>query len=233
MAFHRGIRRRKRFVSHLCLLSLVLLIIHTSQGIAQTQTIKLPIKKPGTPPTTAPSESKRDIIAPSTIPADYESEIRRLTNLIKRNEQNADAFFSRGWFYHMAGKLQLALEDYTKALEIDTQHASAYYNRGLVSVMLKRYEPAVEDFSEVIKLQPKAIDAYCNRGNAYFRSGQTQLALQDFNAALRLKPDDPDLLYNRGMVYAAMGEKSKALADTRKAARAGHAKAKEYLKGSP
>jgi hypothetical protein len=35
------------------------------------------------------------------------------------------------------------------------------------------------------------------------------------------------------MVYAAMGEKSKALADIRKAARAGHAKAEEYLKGSP
>jgi tetratricopeptide (TPR) repeat protein len=233
MAFHRGMRQKKGFVFHLCLLSLVLLIIHASQGIGQTQTIKMPIKKPGIPPTTAPSESPRDIIPPSKIPADYESEITRLTKLIERNERNADAFFSRGWLYHMAGKLQLALEDYTKALDINTQHASAYYNRGLVSVMLKRYEPAVKDFSEVIKLQPKAIDAYCNRGNAYFRSGRTQLALQDFNAALRLKPDDPDLFYNRGMVYEAMGKKSKALADIKKAARAGHAKAKEYLKGSP
>ena len=223
MVFNRDRRRRKGLVSHLCLLSFILLIFQASQGSAQTQTVKMPIKKPETPP---------DIMSPPEIPADYESEVRRLTNLIKRNERNADAFFRRGWFYHMAGKYQLASEDYTKALEINTQHASAYYNRGLVSVMLKRYDSAVEDFSKVIKLQPRAIDAYCNRGYAYFRSGQTQLALQDFNDALRLKPDDPDLFYNRGMVYAAMGEQSKALADIRKAAQAGHAKAKEYLNNS-
>jgi regulator of sirC expression with transglutaminase-like and TPR domain len=62
--------------------------------------------------------------------------------------------------------------------------------------------------------------------------GQTRSALKDFNAALKIRPDDPDLFYNRGMVYEAMGEKSNALADIQKAARAGHAKAREYLEAS-
>jgi tetratricopeptide (TPR) repeat protein len=221
MALNKDTRRRKALVSCLCLSSLILLTFHAPQGSAQTHTIKMPIKKP---------EAKAP--APA-IPVDYESQMREVNHLIQLNDRNADALFRRGWLYHMAGKLQLALQDYTKALQINTRHAGAYYNRGLVSVMLKQYEPALKDFSEVIKLQPRAVDAYCNRGNAYLRSGETDLALRDFNAALKIKPDDPDLLYNRGMAYAAMGEQPKASADMKKAARAGHAKAKEYLEESP
>ena len=240
----KGTGRGKALFSFLCVSILIVLTFHAFQGSAQTQTIKMPIKKPEqekpdkpgikapAPPGTAPSASPRDIIPPPAASLNYESEMRRVNRLIQANDRDAAAFFTRGWLHHMAGKFQLAERDYTRAIQINKQYASAYYNRGLVSVTLKRYEQAVKDFSEVIRLQPDAIDAYCNRGNAYLRSGQMNSALQDLNEALKIKPDDPDLFYNRGMVYAAMGEESKASADIRKAARAGHAKAREYLKGA-
>ncbi|MGD2125404.1 MAG: tetratricopeptide repeat protein [Desulfobacteraceae bacterium] len=229
----------------LLLISFIASVFPSLQAWGQAKTIKIPIKKPapapaekadkkaGARPTTGSPAPLAQIIPAPKKAVDFEFEMRRLNSLVKRNNKNADAFFNRGWLYAYKGALQMAFKDYTKAIEINKEHRDAYYNRGLVSVRMKRYAQAAKDFSEAIRLEPKAVDAYCNRGNAHFQLGKMNLALRDYNAALRISPNDADLYYNRGLVHSARGDKPKAMVDFRKAAQAGHAKAKEYLRLSP
>ena len=161
----------------------------------------------------------------------YDPEIKKLDDFIKQNNQNADAFYNRALLHEAKGNLQMAEDDYEKAVGINKKHVDAYYNRGLLFIKMKKYERAVKDFDVVIGLNPRAFDAYCNRGNVNYQLGKKDLAIEDYNAALKITPDDADLFYNRAVVYQAKGVSSKANRDFKKAAALGHQKAKEYLLG--
>ena len=71
------------------------------------------------------------------------------------------------------GKIEEAIEDYSKAIEINPQYSVAYNNRGLYSLiyhlgkafnLLGRNHLAHEDYSKAIEINPQCDDAYNNRG---------------------------------------------------------------------
>jgi tetratricopeptide (TPR) repeat protein len=62
------------------------------------------------------------------------------------------------------GKYDLAIQDYTKALEVDPANSFAYYNRGITKDRMGDFEGAVADFSSAITLDPGNADFYHNRG---------------------------------------------------------------------
>ena len=184
-------------------------------------------KNPSTKPDTPKDElgSNRKTLAKE----DLSLELKRINNLIALDNQNADAFYNRGWIYEHKGEFKKAVDDYTRALTIDKNHIDAYYNRGLIYLAQGKYSLAIADFTEVIKQKGEDADAYNNRGNAYMQINEFESALNDYNTAINLSPDDPDLYYNRGVVYRHRGEYRKSRQDFQKAADLGHKKAKELL----
>lgn len=62
------------------------------------------------------------------------------------------------------GKYDLAIQDYTKALDVDPANSFAYYNRGITKDRMGDFEGAVADFSSAISLDPANADFYHNRG---------------------------------------------------------------------
>jgi tetratricopeptide (TPR) repeat protein len=217
--------------SFTALVLMVSVVLYTSISWGQGGTYKAPIPKPSIKPAPLPVEK-----APSSSRVNkaagpgYESEMKKLNSLLAADDKNADAFYNRGWLYEAKGDLRMAEKDYTRSIELDEKDKDAYFNRGMLFIKEKKFEEAVNDFSNVIKLDPASSDAYCNRGNAYLQLNRTDQAIQDYNAALKIKSDDADILCNRGIAYLAKGNKPLALKDFRKAAAAGHAKAREYLK---
>ena len=164
---------------------------------------------------------------------DFALEMRKVNNLIKLSEKNADAFFNRGWLHEFKGDMQAAENDYSKAIALDKRHVDALYNRGLIFAKQKKYDLAIQDFSQILKIERRAVDALCNRGSAYFKSGKPDLAIQDFNAALKTNPNDADIYYNRAVVHLSKGDKEKATADFQKAAKMGQNEARKYLGMKP
>ncbi len=173
------------------------------------------------------SQNKQTVIKPlatasvikkrETRPLDYDREIEKLTDLIKKDRRNADAFYDRANLQALKGDQKSALQDYTQSIRIKRDHADAFYNRGLIYVEMGNYDQAVKDFSAVIRLAPKSVDAYCNRGSAYYQLGEYNLAVKDYAAALEINPDDADVYQNRSLVYLSLGEKDKSMADSEKA----------------
>ena len=74
------------------------------------------------------------------------------------NAQTDDLnYFSSGLAKADLGDKKEAIEDYTKAIEIDPKNASAYHNRGLAKVDLGDEKGALEDYVKAIELNPRYI----------------------------------------------------------------------------
>ncbi|HEX7414509.1 MAG TPA: tetratricopeptide repeat protein, partial [Bacteroidia bacterium] len=57
-----------------------------------------------------------------------------------------------------------AIEDYTKAIELNPKYANAYMVRGMCKDELKDYNGSIQDYNKAIELNPKYTDAYMARG---------------------------------------------------------------------
>ncbi len=66
-----------------------------------------------------------------------------------------DYYFKQADTLFQQGEYEKAIEDYTKAIELNSNFAEAYNNRGLAKGYLNKYDEAIEDFNEAIKLNPK------------------------------------------------------------------------------
>jgi tetratricopeptide (TPR) repeat protein len=64
------------------------------------------------------------------------------------------AYEGRGTALMQSGKMDKAIADFTRAIELDPEIVWAYYNRGLARVYIGNESDAQKDFSECLKLRP-------------------------------------------------------------------------------
>jgi tetratricopeptide (TPR) repeat protein len=90
-------------------------------------------------------------------------------------------------------KPEKALEDFSRAIEIDPTRANGYAGRANTLNTLGRYEEALKDYDKAIEIDPKLANAYVNRGSAHSHLEQYEKAIQDYEMGLELDPeiDDP------------------------------------------
>jgi tetratricopeptide (TPR) repeat protein len=83
-------------------------------------------------------------------------------------------------------KYDLALSDYSKAIELNRSYAIAYYNRGLLYFNQQKYELALADWNKAIRINPNYANAYNNRGVLYALTREFPKALADAEKASEL-----------------------------------------------
>ena len=116
------------------------------------------------------------------------------------------------------GKVDGALDHYSKAISIKPNDAVPYQNNATIYSKTGKYNLAIENCSIAIRLKPDNADAHNSRGNVYAKIGNYEQALQDFNEAIRLKPDYVDSYLNRASLYYKQGQYQEAVDDLNKAA---------------
>ena len=129
---------------------------------------------------------------------------------------NAEEYLRRGAEALQRGQYSEAIEDFTKAIELEPD-ADAYYIRGLAYGRQREYDRAIEDFTKATELNPKFADAYYARGNAYGRQGEYDRAIQESTKAIELNPEFANAYYIRGLAYSRQGEHDRAVEDYTKA----------------
>ena len=115
------------------------------------------------------------------------------------------------------GDLDVAIGEYTKAIERDPDRPVAYNNRGNIYVDLKQPERAIQDYDKAIKLDPNYAAAYYNRGLSYYNLKQCEQAIQDYDKAIGLNPNDADTYIARGNSYSNLKQYVRAIQDCDKA----------------
>jgi tetratricopeptide (TPR) repeat protein/tRNA A-37 threonylcarbamoyl transferase component Bud32 len=129
------------------------------------------------------------------------------------------SYNNRGTVHHRLGNNDLAVADFSAALERNERYAEAHANRGLANQALGRTEPALLDFSRAIELNPDYAPAYTERIEIYRKRNQPDAAIRDYEQLLRLNPKNlqaraarADLLIARGR-YAEAREDLTAILD--------------------
>ena len=135
------------------------------------------------------------------------------------SERKNDAAFynNRGIDYRKEGKLDLAIKDFDKAIELNPDFAEAYNNRGVAYGINGQVDNAIADFNKAVGLNPTYADAYCNRGNTYLLTGEIDKAIKDYSRSIKHAPKDAVSYSNRGVAYLRKGEVEKTIEDTSKA----------------
>ena len=124
---------------------------------------------------------------------------------------------NRGIDYGEKGEHDLAIKDFTKAIELKPDYAIAYNNRGAVYRDKGEHDQAIEDCSKAIQLKPDYAEPYSNRGAAYRNKGNYDRAIKDYDTAIKLKPSFVEAYYNRGLAYHEKSELDLAIKDYNKA----------------
>ena len=73
---------------------------------------------------------------------------------------SADTYITGGIAYAKNGEYDLAIADFSKAIELEPETLSAYEHRGVVYYNKGRFHRAIDDFSAVISLTPGDSFAY-------------------------------------------------------------------------
>lgn len=145
------------------------------------------------------------------------------TTIIESGRESQEILYSvyvtRGYAYSGKRQYDLAIADFTRAIQLNSDLASTYVDRGMSYTLNGQYDLAIADYNRAIQLKPDNAFAYSNRGLAYTLKGQDDLAIADFNRAIQLKPDDAFAYGSRSIAYAHLGKCDLAATDAAQALR--------------
>jgi tetratricopeptide (TPR) repeat protein len=115
------------------------------------------------------------------------------------------AYGERELIYSDTGRLDLALDDCNKAIELEPGDDYAYILRAQIYFRNGEQDKAIKDCSTAIKLSPNSAP-YTIRATIYFYQKDYYAALQDLQKALLYDPNQAEAYYVRGLIYSKAGE---------------------------
>lgn len=125
------------------------------------------------------------------------------------------AYGLRANCFSIMGREDLAVQDYTKAIEISTeQDIVLYYNRGIAFNKLGKHLEAIEDYSKALLCPPKErplCKVYFNRANAYYQLTRYDEAKDDYETSIKLCSSDVGAYLNLANCYASKGDRDNAM----------------------
>jgi tetratricopeptide (TPR) repeat protein len=124
---------------------------------------------------------------------------------------------NQGVAYGGLKQYEKAIEDFSKAIDLNPKYADAYNNRGNAYREIKQHEKAIEDYNKAIEHNPNLAVAYNNRGLAYRKIKQYERAIEDHDKAIELNPKYAVAYNNRGNAYREIKQHEKAIEDYSKA----------------
>ena len=151
--------------------------------------------------------------------------------ILEVNPKNAVVYVKMGyWQENAMGRVDLALESYEKAIEIDSNYANAYLNRGHLFQTQDDYSKAMNDYLKAIELEPEYIYAYANKGNLNLILGNYEDAKKDFEICVQLHPNAGELRRYLGLAKQKLNDNIGACDDFRLAKELGDKEADNLLK---
>lgn len=171
---------------------------------------------------------------------------KAFTKVIAANPNHYEALVQRGLLHVILHQPVEALQDFTKAIEINSSEPAAYLHRGkCYHRNFRQKDKALADYSMAIKLAPKDAAGYLGRGHLYDEialydekkalenkddaayahvSEEALAAIYDYSQVIALEPAHDGAYANRGLVYARKARANKntdfavkAIADFEKA----------------
>jgi tetratricopeptide (TPR) repeat protein len=139
---------------------------------------------------------------------DSESLFRRAVAVTSRNYL---AYNNLGYYLAGRGKVEEALVNYRKAIEINPACEDALNNIGYALAGQKKYAEAIPYYEAALRIKPNHVEVHNNLGNALSELGQIPAAIEQYRFVLREKPDHANAHNNLGIALAIEGKLDEAM----------------------
>jgi tetratricopeptide (TPR) repeat protein len=153
------------------------------------------------------------------------------SDYITQYPNDAVAYTMRAGSLWYAGELRRAIDDYSRAVELDPKYIVSHMGRGQVYVECGEFSKAIEDLDFAIENLEQApitdatwrtsVQAYSLSGKAAAHAGLGDFdrALGEFEKSISLCPENAWVYYNRAEAYENRGDRARAIADYKLALR--------------
>ena len=112
----------------------------------------------------------------------------------------------------LSTKPQVALDTFTKAIDLKPNSTIAWSGRGDALYSLGRYSQALEAYAEVTQLDPNNWQGWKKQGDTLYQQEQFQDAIALYDRALKLEKNDAELYNRRGKALYKLQDYESALA---------------------
>jgi Flp pilus assembly protein TadD len=133
--------------------------------------------------------------------------MQKLDWIIRAEPQNEGALVARCKASRMEGKVENALADCTKAIQLNPHNGNAFYELGINHLIGRQFQPAIASFNDAIHADSSSSWSYWARGWAYFSSGAPDLAARDFATAEKMDPSNPYFVLWRSLADARVEQR--------------------------
>jgi len=167
-------------------------------------------------PTTAsdadtPAEPALAAADESQAPPDATAPVEPSGPLPEVEQGDAAGFARRGAAFTARRDYAKALEDYTRAAELDPSQAEYFTQRALVRLQLRQPDLARTDLDTALKLKPDDLVARLARAGLELRGHDAAGALTDLDAAETAAPREADIRLNLAFLYQSADRLDAAL----------------------
>ena len=138
-------------------------------------------------------------------------------------------FYTTGMENYNATNYEMAIADFTKAIEANSDFVEAYFQRGCAKHYSAKYSSAIEDFTTAINLRPTSEVFYKQRGSSKTMLKDYKGAIEDCDKAIELKFDYDKAFALRGILKIELGD-VEGCNDLMKAGEFGYLNANVFIK---
>jgi tetratricopeptide (TPR) repeat protein len=118
----------------------------------------------------------------------------------------AEAYTYRGWAYHGLGRIEDAIAECMRAIEVDPSFGNPYNDIGAYLIEKEDFDGAIE-WLEKAKRAPRYEPRhfpYMNLGRVYAAKGMVLRAIEEFERALEIAPGEPNCVSVLTQLRAAL-----------------------------
>jgi tetratricopeptide (TPR) repeat protein len=141
----------------------------------------------------------------------WKNSMTMLAHTLKVTSNNYIAYDSMGVELFGLGRVDEAIQNYLKAIEIYPQNPYSHFNLGMALHAQGRLKEASQQYLQAIRIMPAYYKAYTNLGAALYAQGQTDEAIKQYLKALRINPDYVEAHYNLGLALDTAGRTEDAI----------------------
>ena len=140
-------------------------------------------------------------------------DLNKCIPLSTNNYSLSYALMSRGDAYYQKINYEVAINDFTKAIQLNPKLTDAYLARARTFYAIKQFDRSIIDCSMAVWLKPDLSEAFCLRGMANKHNGDFNKALVDLDKAIQLDKTNGMFYFQRAGVMESKGNYSDAIAD--------------------
>jgi tetratricopeptide (TPR) repeat protein len=142
---------------------------------------------------------------------DWKDSLTLWSETVITSPDSSIAHGSLGRAYQDQGRIEEAIAEYNKAIELYPRNYKAFYNLGVLYESQGAIAEATDYYEKAIAVNPAFVDARFNLANIYHNQGLLNEAIEHYRKVTELDPTDFEARNNLGVTYARQGDLASAV----------------------